>query len=159
MMMSKHECMCALTKLSKAQHPAWSFLAIFLLNHLMYTCSSPMSPTASTTPQSRRRKAERNCSGARGSLAFFSSFLGLQVPVSQNLRRRSRSPERESGRKSASLARAMCSGCLCVLYTHTSRVLWIAAGKSFKVSRSESPSIQARASLSLYSALCRRCGS
>ena len=39
-----------------------------------------------------------NCSGANGSLAFFSSFLGLQVPVSQNRRRRSRSPRNGQSR-------------------------------------------------------------
>ena len=38
------------------------------------------------------KKAERNCSGASGSLAFLASFFGLQVPVSQNRRSLSRSP-------------------------------------------------------------------
>ena len=43
-------------------------------------------------PQASSTKAERNCSGASGSDAFFSSFRGLHVPVSQKRRRRSRSP-------------------------------------------------------------------
>ena len=50
------------------------------------------SPAASRAPIIRMKKAERNCSGASGSLDLFSSFLGLQVPVSQNLRSLSRSP-------------------------------------------------------------------
>ena len=33
------------------------------------------------------KKSDKNCSGAKGSLAFFSSFFGLQVPVSQNRRK------------------------------------------------------------------------
>lgn len=40
-----------------------------------------------------KRKAEINCSGASGSLAFFSSFLGLHVPVSQKRLKRSKSPK------------------------------------------------------------------
>ena len=40
----------------------------------------------------RMKKADKNCSGASGSLDLFSSFLGLQVPVNQNLLNRSRSP-------------------------------------------------------------------
>ena len=40
------------------------------------------------------KKAERNCSGASGSLDLFSSFLGLHVPVNQNRRSRSKSPEK-----------------------------------------------------------------
>ena len=54
-----------------------------------------MRPNARAIPHTSSTKAERNCSGASGSLAFFSSFLGLHVPVSQNRRRRSRSPGME----------------------------------------------------------------
>ena len=46
-------------------------------------------------PHKSRKKADRNCSGAKGSEAFFSSFLGLQVPVSQNRLKRSKSPKKE----------------------------------------------------------------
>lgn len=51
-----------------------------------------MRAVAKKMPHNNKKKADRNCSGANGSLAFFSSFLGLQVPVNQNRRRRSRSP-------------------------------------------------------------------
>ena len=54
-----------------------------------------MRPAARAMPHMSRRKAERNCSGASGSLAFFSSFFGLHVPVSQKRRSLSRSPGNE----------------------------------------------------------------
>ena len=50
-------------------------------------------------PHKSRKKADRNCSGAKGSEAFFSSFLGLQVPVSQNRLKRSKSPKKKSSGK------------------------------------------------------------
>ena len=43
-------------------------------------------------PKNKSRKSAKNWSGAKGSLAFFSSLYGLHVPVSQNLRSRSKSP-------------------------------------------------------------------
>ena len=84
-----------LTKLTRLQQPAaLSVLTLPRLTHFMYACSKPMRPMAKRIPQSKRKKAERNCSGAKGSLAFFSSFLGLQVPVNQNLLSLSKSPKR-----------------------------------------------------------------
>ena len=45
-----------------------------------------------TSPSISRRKAERNWSIERGSLALFSCMFGLQTPCSQYLLSRSRSP-------------------------------------------------------------------
>ena len=58
-----------------------------------------MRPAAKKMPQRSRIKAEMNCSGANGSEAFFSSFFGLHVPVSQKRRRRSRSPIEKEEKK------------------------------------------------------------
>ena len=57
-------------------------------------CSRLQRPEARRAPHMRMKKADKNCSGARGSLDLFSSFLGLHVPVNQNLRSLSRSPPR-----------------------------------------------------------------
>jgi hypothetical protein len=54
--------------------------------------SNGQNPRLTRIPHMSKRNAEMNCSGANGSLAFFSSFFGLHVPVSQNRRSRSRSP-------------------------------------------------------------------
>ena len=82
-----------LTKLIMAKHPgeSWALCTVPRI-HFMYPCSIPIKAVAMNTPQSRSMKRAKNCSGANGSLAFFSSLYGLHVPVNQNLRSRSKSP-------------------------------------------------------------------
>ena len=81
-----------LTKLIRAQQPALSVLWTLFLIYLKYTCSRLHNPAARRTPHINKKKADKNCSGASGSLDLFSSFFGLQVPVNQNLLSLSRSP-------------------------------------------------------------------
>lgn len=81
-----------LTRLMRAQHPPWSVLARRFRTYLKYICSRAKRTAANRMPDISSRKADKNCSRARGSLDLCSCFPGLHVPVIQYRRNLSRSP-------------------------------------------------------------------
>lgn len=76
----------------RAQHPPWSVLARRFRTYLKYICSRANKTAANRMPDMSSRKADKNCSRARGSLDLCSCFPGLHVPVIQYRRNLSRSP-------------------------------------------------------------------
>lgn len=72
-------------RLIKAQQPPLSVLARCFLTYLKYKCSSKRSKAAKRMPAIKSKKADKNCSRARGSELLCSCFPGLHVPVIQYL--------------------------------------------------------------------------
>lgn len=85
-----------LTRLMRAQHPPRSVLARCFRTYLKYTCSRAKRTAANSMPDISSRKADKNCSRARGSLDLCSCFPGLHVPVIQYRRSLSRSPAKST---------------------------------------------------------------
>lgn len=81
-----------LTRLKSAQQPPPSLRARCCLTYLKYKCSKSRKAAARRIPIINKRKADKNCSSARGSLLFCTSLPGLHVPVIQYLLSRSKSP-------------------------------------------------------------------
>ena len=81
-----------LTRLKSAQQPPPSLRAKCCLTYLKYKCSNSRKAAARRIPIINKRKADKNCSSARGSLLFCTSLPGLHVPVIQYLLNRSKSP-------------------------------------------------------------------
>lgn len=81
-----------LTRLKSAQQPPPSLRAKCCLTYLKYKCSNSRKAAARRIPIINKRKADKNCSSAKGSLLFCTSLPGLHVPVIQYLLSRSKSP-------------------------------------------------------------------
>lgn len=88
-----------LTRLKIAHVPPSSLFAKCCLMYLKYKCSKSKKTAARRIPIISKRNALKNCSNAKGSLLFCTSFPGLHVPVIQYLLNLSRSPANWWSRK------------------------------------------------------------